>query len=82
MVVITFIDLDHKLILDKVTYPSIAAFYGLGLLLPEHAWWQRAGGRRGRVRRHPRGGRWLLLLTGGRGLGYGDGKLLAVVGAY
>ena len=30
MVVITFIDLDHKLILNKVTIPSIVVFYVLG----------------------------------------------------
>ena len=82
MVVITFIDLDHKLILNKVTYPSIVAFYGLSLLLPDHSWWQGLVGAAvgyGVIRGVADG---YHLLTGRRGLGYGDGKLLAVVGAY
>jgi leader peptidase (prepilin peptidase)/N-methyltransferase len=82
LVVITFIDLDHKLILDKITYPAIPIFYGLGLLLPEHAWWQGLVGAAvgyGVVRVVADGYR---LLTGREGLGYGDGKLLALVGAY
>ncbi|HTM20601.1 MAG TPA: prepilin peptidase [Kofleriaceae bacterium] len=81
MVVITFIDLDHKLILDKVTYPSIAAFYGLGLLLPERTWWDGLVGAAvgyGLVRLIADG---YYYLTGREGMGYGDGKLLAVIGA-
>ena len=33
LVVIAFIDLDHKLILNKVTYPGIAVFYAAGVVL-------------------------------------------------
>jgi leader peptidase (prepilin peptidase) / N-methyltransferase len=81
LVVITFIDLDHKLILDKVTYPAIPAFWGLGLLLPERAW---SDGLIGAavgygVVRLIADGYWLL--TKREGMGYGDGKLLAVIGA-
>ncbi len=80
MVVIIFIDLDHKLILDRVTYPSIAVFYVAGLLLGRH-WSEGLIGAAvgyGLV--------WLIawvyyLLTGREGMGMGDGKLLAVVGA-
>ena len=81
MVVITFIDLDHKLILDKVTFPSIVGFYGLGLLLPERLWWQGLIGIAVGY-----GFPWLVgevyyRVTGREGLGLGDSKMLAVVGA-
>ena len=39
MIVITFIDLDHKLILNKVTIPSIVVFYAASFLLPERRWY-------------------------------------------
>ncbi len=80
MVVITFIDLDHKLILDRITYPSIAIFYGAGLLLGQP--WNE--GLLGAALGY--GIIWLIAevyyrLTGREGMGLGDGKLLAVVGA-
>jgi leader peptidase (prepilin peptidase)/N-methyltransferase len=81
MVVILFIDLDHKLILDKVTFPAVPIFYGLSLLLPERAWWEGLVGAAvgyGIVRAIA-DGYWLI--TRREGMGYGDGKLLAVVGA-
>jgi leader peptidase (prepilin peptidase)/N-methyltransferase len=81
MVVITFIDLDHKLILDRLTYPSIAVFYGASLLLPGRSW---ADGLVGAAVGY--GVVWLVRevyyrITRREGLGLGDGKLLAVVGA-
>lgn len=81
MVVITFIDLDHKLILNKVTVPSMIAFYGLGLMLPERAWYDGLIGAAVGY-----GLPWLVgeiyyRVTGRDGLGLGDGMLLAVVGA-
>jgi len=82
MVVITFIDLDHKLILDKVTFPAIPIFYGLSLFLPENDWRHGLVGAvvgYGVIRLVSDG---YYLLTKRHGLGYGDGKLLAVVGAY
>lgn len=82
MVVITFIDLDHKLILDKITYPAIPIFYGLSLTLPENDWRHGLVGAvvgYGVIRLVSDG---YYLLTRRHGLGYGDGKLLAVVGAY
>ena len=82
LVVITFIDLDHMLILDKVTYPSIPIFYGLGLLLPEREIWDGVIGAvvgYGIVRVISDG---YYHLFGREGMGYGDGKLLAIIGAF
>ncbi len=81
MVVITFIDLDHKLILNKVTMPSIVVFYGLGLLLPERLWWHGLVGAAVGY-----GVPWLIgeiyyRVKGREGLGLGDSMLLAVIGA-
>jgi leader peptidase (prepilin peptidase)/N-methyltransferase len=80
MVVITFIDLDHMLILDKITLPSIALAYGASLLL-HHPWWF---GLLGAAIGY--GVPWLigevyLLIRKREGLGLGDAKLLALVGA-
>ena len=81
MVVITFIDLDHKLILNKVTIPSIIVFYGLGLVLPERRWFEGLIGAAVGY-----GVPWLIgeiyfRIKKREGLGLGDGMLLAVVGA-
>ncbi len=81
MVVIAFIDLDHKLILNKVTVPSIVGFYGFGLLLPERVWYDGLIGAAVGY-----GVPWLVgeiyfRVTGREGLGLGDSMLLAVVGA-
>lgn len=81
MVVIAVIDIDHQLILNKVTYPSIPIFYGLGLLLPERHWSDGLIGAAvgyGLIRLVADG---YYYLTGRDGMGYGDGKLLAIVGA-
>ncbi len=81
LVVITFIDLDHKLILDKITYPAIPAFYAMSFLLPERRWWEGLVGAAvgyGIVRAIADG---YYLLTKREGMGYGDGKLLALIGA-
>jgi leader peptidase (prepilin peptidase)/N-methyltransferase len=80
-VVITFIDLDHKLILDVITYPAIPVFFGLALLLADRPWWDSAIGVVAGygVVRLISDGYWLL--TKREGMGYGDGKLLAIIGA-
>lgn len=81
LLIITFIDLDHQLILDKMTYPAIPIFYGLGLLLPGSSWKTGLIGIAvgyGVVRLIS-DGYWLL--TRREGMGYGDGKLLAIIGA-
>ncbi|MCG8417338.1 MAG: prepilin peptidase [Proteobacteria bacterium] len=81
LTVISFIDLDHQLILDKITYPAIPIFYGLGLLLPERGITDGLIGAAlgyGLVRAVADG---YYFLTKRHGLGYGDGKLLALIGA-
>jgi leader peptidase (prepilin peptidase)/N-methyltransferase len=81
MVVITFIDLDHKLILNKLTVPSIVVFYALGQLLPERAWWDGLVGIAVGYGVPWAIGEAYYRLTGREGLGLGDGMLLALVGA-
>jgi leader peptidase (prepilin peptidase)/N-methyltransferase len=81
LVVITFIDLDHKRIPDRITYPAIPLFLGLGLLLGDVVWYELLIGvvsGYGLVRLISDG---YYHLTKREGLGYGDGKLLAVIGA-
>jgi leader peptidase (prepilin peptidase)/N-methyltransferase len=82
LVVLTFIDIDHLILPDVITLPGIAVFFGLGFLHPTvPVWWHRLiGAAVG----------WVFVwtvaevfyrLTGREGLGLGDGKLLAMVGA-
>jgi leader peptidase (prepilin peptidase)/N-methyltransferase len=81
MVVVALIDLDTKLILDKITYPAIPTFYLLSLALPERSWSDGLIGAAvgyGVVRIIADG---YYLLTRREGMGYGDGKLLAMIGA-
>ncbi len=81
MVVILFTDLDHKLVLPLPSYPAIPIFYGLGLLLPDRHWPDGLIGIAvgyGVVRLIADG---FYYLTGREGMGYGDGVILAVVGA-
>ena len=81
LVVIAFIDLDHKLILNKVTIPSMVVFYAASLLWPERRWYD---GLVGAVIGY--GLPWAIgeiyyRVTHREGLGLGDGMLLALVGA-
>jgi len=81
MVVISFIDLDHKLILNKVTIPSIAIFYAASFIWPERHWY---GGVVGAAVGY--GLPWVIgeiyyRITRREGLGLGDGMLLALIGA-
>jgi leader peptidase (prepilin peptidase)/N-methyltransferase len=81
MVVITFIDLDHKLILNKVTIPSMIVFYGASLLLPERVWWEGLVGLAIGYGVPWAIGEIYYRVTGREGLGLGDSMLLAVIGA-
>ena len=80
MVVITFIDLDHKLILNRVTFKAIPFFLLAGVFLLKQDWKTGVIGALvgyGLVRGISDG---YKALTGKYGMGYGDGKLLAIVG--
>lgn len=81
LVLITFIDIDHRIIPDILSLPGIAVFFLAGLLLPHLSWVDSllgilVGG----------GSLYLValvyyLLTRKEGMGGGDIKLLAMIGA-
>jgi leader peptidase (prepilin peptidase)/N-methyltransferase len=81
LLVITFIDLDHQIIPDKITLPGIPLFGFAALLFLDRTWQEvllgiLAGG----------GSLWGVAwvysrITGKEGMGGGDIKLLAMIGA-
>ncbi|HEY0189595.1 MAG TPA: prepilin peptidase [Kofleriaceae bacterium] len=81
LVVITFIDLDHKLILNKITIPSIAIFYGASFLMPDRQWYDGLVGAAVGYGLPWAIGEIYYRVTHREGLGLGDGMLLALVGA-
>jgi leader peptidase (prepilin peptidase)/N-methyltransferase len=81
MIVIAFIDLDHKLILNKVTIPSIVVFYAASLLWPERQWYDGLVGAAIGYGLPWAIGEIYYRVTHREGLGLGDGMLLALVGA-
>jgi leader peptidase (prepilin peptidase)/N-methyltransferase len=81
MVVITFIDIDHKLILNKVTVPSIALAYLASFAWPDRAWYDGLVGAAVGYGLPWAIGEIYYRITHRDGLGLGDGMLLAVVGA-
>ena len=81
MVVISFIDLDHKLILNKVTVPSIAVAYLASFAWPERRWYDGVVGAAVGYGLPWAIGELYYRITRREGLGLGDGMLLAVVGA-
>ncbi|HEY8515364.1 MAG TPA: A24 family peptidase [Candidatus Binatia bacterium] len=86
LLVVTYIDLDHRIIPDRVTLPGIAVGLLLALVAPAEVRWSAVqawalgvliGG----------GVLWLVawvyeLATGREGMGGGDIKLLAMIGAF
>jgi leader peptidase (prepilin peptidase)/N-methyltransferase len=81
MIVITFIDLDHKLILNKLTIPSIAIFYAASFLWPERQWYDGVVGAAVGYGLPWAIGEIYYRITHREGLGLGDGMLLALIGA-
>lgn len=81
LIVITFIDLDHQIIPDVISLPGIPLCFLASFLIPEITWKEAllgllAGG----------GSLWLVaevyhLVTKKEGMGGGDIKLLAMIGA-
>ena len=81
LIVITFIDIDHRIIPDVISLPGIAVFFLAALLLPSLTWLDSligivaGGGSLFLVA-------WLYhLITRKEGMGGGDIKLLAMIGA-
>lgn len=81
MIVVTFIDLDHKLILNKLTIPSIGMFYAASFLWPERRWYDGVVGAAIGYGLPWAIGEIYYRITRREGLGLGDGMLLALVGA-
>jgi leader peptidase (prepilin peptidase) / N-methyltransferase len=81
MVVITFIDIDHKLILNKVTIPSIALAYLASFAWPGRRWYDGVVGAVVGYALPWAIGEIYYRITRREGLGLGDGMLLAVIGA-
>lgn len=82
LVVITFIDIEHQIIPDEISLPGIVIGFVLSFFLQGHSWLNSLFGIL-------LGGGSLLLvacsyqwLTGKEGMGGGDIKLLAMMGAF
>lgn len=86
LLVVTYIDLDHRLILDKITLPGIAVGLLYALVAPAEMRW--AAVQSWAIGTLVGGGiLWLVawgyeLATGREGMGGGDIKLLAMIGAF
>jgi leader peptidase (prepilin peptidase)/N-methyltransferase len=81
LVVLTFIDLDTKRLPDRITLPSVVVFFLGGFATGEVAWLERAIGAAAGYAVVRLIADAYYYSTGREGLGLGDGKLLAVVGA-
>ena len=81
LIVVSFIDLDHRIIPDTISLPGIPIFFLAALAVPTVSWHDSAlgilagGGSLFAVA-------WVYqLITGREGMGGGDIKLLAMIGA-
>ena len=79
---ITFIDIDHRIIPDIISLPGIPLGFAASFLLPELDWLNSLIGIAA-------GGGILFsvawgyqFITGKQGMGFGDVKLLAMIGAF
>jgi len=81
MVVIAFIDIDHKLILNKVTVPSIALAYLASFAWPGRRWYDGVLGAVVGYGLPWAIGQLYYLIRRREAMGLGDSMLLAVVGA-
>lgn len=82
LIVVTFIDLDHRIIPDAISLPGIPIFFLFSFAVPGITWQSSAAGIL-------LGGGSLFavawgyqMLTGREGMGGGDIKLLAMIGAF
>lgn len=81
LVVLTFIDLDTKRLPDRITLPSVVVFFLGGFATGDVAWLERAIGAAAGYAVVRLIADAYYYSTGREGLGLGDGKLLAVMGA-
>jgi leader peptidase (prepilin peptidase)/N-methyltransferase len=81
LVVLTFIDLDTKRLPDRITLPSVVVFFLGGFATGEVAWLERAIGAAAGYAVVRLIADAYYYSTGREGLGLGDGKLLAAMGA-
>jgi leader peptidase (prepilin peptidase)/N-methyltransferase len=81
LLVLTGIDLDHQLIPDRVTYPAIPLFFLCALLLGDVAPLDLVLGAVGGYGLVALFAEAAYRVLGREGLGYGDAKLLMLVGA-
>jgi leader peptidase (prepilin peptidase) / N-methyltransferase len=80
LLVLSGIDFDHQILPDRITYPAIPIFFLLGRLTGDTPLWDAVIGLVAGylfVRLVADG---YYYLTGREGMGYGDGKLLALTG--
>jgi leader peptidase (prepilin peptidase)/N-methyltransferase len=81
LVVLTFIDLDTKRLPDRITLPAVVVFFLGGFATGEIAWLERAIGAAAGYAVVRLIADAYYYSTGREGLGLGDGKLLAAMGA-
>lgn len=82
LIVVTFIDFDHQIIPDEITLPGMVMGFAASFILPQHSWLSSLLGiiiGWGVLALIFYGYLWL---TGREGMGGGDAKLLAMVGAF
>jgi leader peptidase (prepilin peptidase)/N-methyltransferase len=81
LLVLCGIDLDHQLIPDRITFPAIPLFFVAALMLRDVAPRDLLIGAVGGYALVALFAEGAYLLLGREGMGYGDAKLLALVGA-
>lgn len=81
LLVLTFIDIDSKRLPDKITLPSVAVFFLAGFATGDVGWLERLIGAAAGYAVVRLIADAYYYTTGREGLGLGDGKLLAVMGA-
>ena len=82
LIVITFVDLDYQIIPDSISLPGIGVGFAAALVLGQPNWMASLGGillGGGLLWGVAEGYHWL---TGREGMGGGDIKLLAMIGAF
>ncbi len=82
LIVVTFIDLDHQIIPDEISLPGIGLGFLASFFLPEPGWFSSLLGMIAGWGSLALVFYSYLWLTGREGMGGGDAKLLAMLGAF